>query len=169
MSREYESRDWTGRDPDSKYPSVTELIDKYLPRHTREEVVAMSMAYEDRIRDLMYRIHEYHLRCDAMSKHMHSMEEEYYQHTRIPISLGAFKADAFVDIASPDMAKTYQVTWRPDTYRAQLRLAYRPVSKDEHPHLFEATMRQFEQEITRTLIPKLRHEFAKLYATENYR
>ncbi|TIQ65470.1 MAG: hypothetical protein E5X41_15030 [Mesorhizobium sp.] len=166
MSREFESRDWTGREP-RDYPSVTELIDKYLPRHTREEVVAMSMAYEDRIRDLMYRIHEYHLRCDEMAKQMDAMEKEYYEHTRIPVSMGSFKAEASVELM--DMAKTYQVTWRPDPYRAQLRLAYRPINKDEQPYLFEATMRQFKDEATRTLIPMLEREFVKLYATDNYR
>jgi 23S rRNA U2552 (ribose-2'-O)-methylase RlmE/FtsJ len=149
--------------------NLTELIDRYVPRHTREEVWEMQRLHEERVWDLLSTIHMYRERNQQMAERMNAMEEEYYEHTRIPVNLGAFKADAFVDITMPDMAKTYQVTWRPDTYRAQLRLAYQPISKEDHPHLFEATMRQFEKEITRTLIPKLQYEFSKLYAADNYR
>ncbi|RUT87637.1 MULTISPECIES: hypothetical protein [unclassified Mesorhizobium] len=151
------------------YANLTELIDRYVPRHTREEVWEMQRLHEERVWDLLSTIHSYRERNQQMAERMNAMEKEYYTHTAIPVGHGFFKADAFVDISSPDMAKTYQVTWRPDPYRAQLRLAYRPISREEHPHLFEATMRQFEDEITRSLIPKLRNEFAKLYATDNYR
>lgn len=163
MSREFESRDWTGREP-RDYPSVTELIDKYLPRHTREEVVAMSMAYEDRIRDLMYRIHEYHLRCDEMSKHMHGMEEEYYRKVAVPVSYGELKAGAMVSLA--DMTKTYQVEWRPDSHRACIRMQFEPINDRDHPHLVQAVCRQFRTHLEHALIPQLEREFAKLYANE---
>lgn len=54
----------------------------------------MSRVYEDRIADLMHTIHDYHLRCEAMAKHMDGMEKEFYSRVAIPVSHGAFVAEA---------------------------------------------------------------------------
>jgi hypothetical protein len=145
------------------------LIDRYIPVHTREEMWEMQRHHEERVWDLLTTIHHYRERNQQMAERMNAMEKEYYEHTAIPVGFGTFKADAFVDIASPDMAKTYSVTWRPDPFRMNLRLAYRPINKEDHPHLFEATLRQFKEHATRTLIPQLEREFAKLYTADLYR
>ncbi|AIK68498.1 hypothetical protein Lo5R7ANS_28 [Mesorhizobium phage vB_MloP_Lo5R7ANS] len=160
---ELNSKAWTGREARSSYPSVTELIDKYLPRKTRAEVYAMSRAYEDRITDLMHTIHDYHLRCEAMAKHMDGMEKEFYSRVAWPVSHGTF--DSAVEINPMNMTQSYQVEWRPETYRARYVMRESDlINERDHPHLFEMVCRQFEEHITRTLIPKLRLEFAKLYS-----
>lgn len=166
---EIDSGAWTGREARSKsYPSVTELIDKYLPRRTQAEVYAMSRVYEARITDLMRTIHDYHLRCEAMAKHMDGMEKEFYGRAAWPVSHGAFEAAA--EINPMDMTHTYQVEWRPETYRARYTMRdHDLINQQDHPHLFEMVCRQFEEHVTRTLIPKLRHEFAKLYPTTRRR
>lgn len=162
---ELDSKAWTGREARSKsYPSVTELIDKYLPRKTQAEVYAMSRVYEDRITDLMRTIHDYHLRCEAMAKHMDGMEKEFYGRVAWPVSHGNFESAAYLN--PQDITQTYQVDWRPEPYRARYVMREHDlINQQDHPHLFEMVCRQFEEHVTRTLIPKLRHEFAKLYPT----
>ncbi|TPI67585.1 hypothetical protein FJ420_01875 [Mesorhizobium sp. B3-1-3] len=161
---EIDSKAWTGREAGSKsYPSVTELIDKYLPRKTQNEVYAMSRVYEARITDLMRTIHDYHLRCEAMANHMDGMEKEYYGKVAIPVSYGLLESDMYV---SPmDMTRTIQVEWRPDPQRLRyvMRDDYR-INEQDTPHLYETVCRQFEERLKAHLIPKLRAEFGKLYA-----
>jgi hypothetical protein len=158
-----DSKAWTGREAGSKsYPSVAELIDKYLPRKTQHEVYAMSRVYEDRITDLMRTIHDYHLRCEAMAKHMDGMEKEFYSRVAIPVAHGSFEGSA--ERHHYDMTQHYTVTWRPDSFHARYVMRDGDlINQQDHPHLFEMVCRQFEEHVTRTLIPKLRHEFAKLY------
>jgi hypothetical protein len=161
---EIDSGAWTGREARSKsYPSVTELIDKYLPRKTQNEVYAMSRVYEARITDLMRTIHDYHLRCEAMAKHMDGMEKEYYGKVAIPVSFG--KLEASMERMPYEMATSYTVDWRPDPARCRivLRDDYR-LNERDHPHLFEMVCRQFEDRIKADLIPRLRNEFGKLYS-----
>ncbi|MER9605346.1 hypothetical protein [Mesorhizobium sp. M0243] len=159
----FDSKAWTGREAGSKsYPSVTELIDKYLPRKTQSEVYAMSRVYEARITDLMRTIHDYHLRCEAMAKHMDGMEKEFYSRVAWPVSHGVF--DAAVEVQPMNMTQSYQIEWRPEPYRARYVMRDGDlINQQDHPHLFEMVCRQFEEHVTRTLIPKLRNEFAKLY------
>lgn len=166
---ELDSKAWTGREAGSKsYPSVTELIDKYLPRRTQNEVYAMSRVYEARITDLMRTIHDYHLRCEAMGKHMDGMEKEFYSKVAWPVSHGTFESAA--ERSPYEMTQTYQVTWRPDAFKCRYVMRDGDlINQQDHPHLFEMVCRQFEDHITRTLIPKLRSEFAKLYPTMRHR
>ncbi|PBB68164.1 hypothetical protein CK228_13730 [Mesorhizobium sp. WSM4312] len=161
----FDSKAWTGREAGSKsYPSVTELIDKYLPRKTQNEVYAMSRVYEARITDLMRTIHDYHLRCEAMAKHMDGMEKEFYSRVAFPVTHGSFEASA--ERIPMEMSHGYQVTWRPDPFRMHCVMRDNDlINQQDHPHLFEMVCRQFEEHVTRTLIPKLRQEFAKLYPT----
>ncbi|MER8421840.1 hypothetical protein [Mesorhizobium sp. M1329] len=159
---EADSKAWTGRDGDKKYPSVTELIDRYVPLRTRGAVYAMSRVYEDRIFDLMRTIHDYHLRCEAMANHMDGMEKEFYPKVAVPVHLGNFEASTMVN--PMDWTKSYEVVWRPDPYSARYVMSDRLIHKDEQPHLFEMMMRQFKEHIQKTLFPKLEREFAMLYA-----
>ncbi|KAA3452710.1 hypothetical protein C7I87_00590 [Mesorhizobium sp. SARCC-RB16n] len=162
---ELDSKAWTGREARSKsYPSVTELIDKYLPRTTRHEVYAMSRAYEARITDLMHTIHDYHLRCEAMAKHMDGMEKEFYSRVAIPVSFG--KLEAHAERHPYEMLNSYTVNWRPDPARCRvvIRDDY-AINQQDHPHLFEMVCRQFEEALKADLIPRLRNEFGKLYAS----
>ncbi|MER8385232.1 hypothetical protein NKH14_06870 [Mesorhizobium sp. M1380] len=161
---EIDSKAWTGREAGSKsYPSVTELIDKYLPRKTQSEVYAMSRVYEARITDLMRTIHDYHLRCEAMAKHMDGMEKEFYSRVAVPVSFGDLKAS--MDMHPMEMTRSYTVEWRPDPQKCRLvmRDDYR-LNEQDHPHLFEMVCRQFEERLKEYLIPKLRNEFGKLYS-----
>lgn len=141
--------------------NLWELIDRYVPRHTREEFVQMSRVYEERIFDLLQTIHEYHERCDRMQKHMHGLEREYYEKVAIPVSFG--KLDASVELHHMDFTKTYQVTWRPDPLRVCIRVGDNPFDKDKCPHLFEATMRQFREHLTTHLVDDLSRQYGKLY------
>jgi hypothetical protein len=166
---EHDSKGWTGREARSTpYPSVTELIDKYLPRKTQNEVYAMSRVYEARITDLMRTIHDYHLRCEAMAKHMDGMQSEYYDKVAIPVSYGLL--DGSMEINPMEMTRSIDVEWRPDPQRLRyvMRDSYR-VNDQETPHLFEAICREFEERIKAHLIPKLRYEFGKLYSTSRRR
>lgn len=166
---EIDSKAWTGREAGSKsYPSVTELIDKYLPRKTQAEVYAMSRVYEARITDLMRTIHDYHLRCEAMAKHMDGMEKEFYPKVAIPVSFG--NLNGAMDINPMEMTRAFQIEWRPDPqrYRYVMRDDYR-LNEQDHPHLFEMVCRQFEERLKEHLVPLLRREFGKLYSMSRSR
>jgi hypothetical protein len=161
----FDSSTWTGRAPAEprNRPPLLELIDRFVPRHTREEVVEMSIRYEERIHDLLCTIHEYHLRCDAMAKHMHEMEREYYEKVAIPVSFGSMEADAAYNTS--DFSRTVRITWRPDPYRVQIVLADRmAVDEQDTPHLFEMIKRQFHERITKELGDQLTRAYLKLYS-----
>ncbi|PDT45361.1 hypothetical protein CO661_24170 [Sinorhizobium fredii] len=138
-----------------------ELIDRYVPRHTREEVVEMSIRYEERITALLHTIHDYHQRCHGLQVHLAELEEEYAKRTMIPVSSGLVTAEAGHDLYR--MATYYRVDWRPDPRRAVISLRDEPLRQAEFPHLFNAAMKQFETQVLRELTDQLRGEYGKLY------
>lgn len=159
---EYDSKTWTG---DTERPSLMQLIDRYVPRHTREEVIEMSLRHEERITALLLTIHEYRMRNQQMAERMDAMEKEFYSQVRIPVSLGSFTASA--EVTPHDMARTYSVKWYPDRFAMHCRISDADVfrlSPELTPHLFEMVGRQFEEHAKRELLPKLRTEYLKLYA-----
>lgn len=147
--------------------NLTELIDRYIPLHTREEVWEMQRHHEERVWDLLNTIHQYRERNQQMAERMVAMEKEYYAEIGLKVPFGSFTADSAVNLY--DQVQSYRITWRPDAFRAETRVAYRPLDPNERPYLFEVMCRQFKEHVTRELIPRLEHEYAKLYATENYR
>ncbi|MDX0270915.1 hypothetical protein GOC13_24520 [Sinorhizobium meliloti] len=138
-----------------------ELIDRYVPRHTREEVVEMSIRYEERITALLMTIHDYQERCHGLQKHLAELEEEYAKRTMIPVHYGHLSTEAEYDLYR--QTHLYRAVWRPDPLMACITLPREPFRKDEYPMLFEATMKQFEKELVRGLTEKLRAEYGKLY------
>lgn len=138
-----------------------ELIDRYVPRHTREEVVEMSIRYEERITALLRTIHDYSQRCHGLQKHLAELEEEYAKRTMIPVSPGLVTADAGRDLYR--MATFYRLDWRPDPRRSVITLADAPFAQAEFPRLFDAAMNQFEKQVIPELTQQLRSEYAKLY------
>jgi hypothetical protein len=138
-----------------------QLIDRYVPRHTREEVVEMSIRYEERITALLMTIYEYHQRCDALQKHLAELEEEYAKRTMIPVSSGLLTTEAGKDLYR--MENYFRLDWRPDPRRSIVTMREEPFHKEEYPRLFEAAMKQFETQVLRELTHQLRGEYAKLY------
>ncbi|RVP24576.1 hypothetical protein [Sinorhizobium meliloti] len=146
---------------EKKLPTLMELIDRYVPRHTREEVVEMSIRYEERITALLRTIHDYHQRCHALQVHLAELEEEYAKKTMIPASYGKLSSQA--EFLPHQWANRFTVYWRPDPMTASITVAQEPIRKDEYPRLFEATMKEFERGVVHRLTEQLRGEYAKLY------
>jgi hypothetical protein len=146
---------------EKKRPTLMELIDRYVPRHTREEVVEMSIRYEERITALLMTIHEYQERCHSLQVHLAELEEEYARRTMVNVSPGLVTADAGRDLYRT--ADYYRLSWNPDPRRAVVTMASAPFHKEEYPRLFEAAMKQFETQVLRELTHQLRGEYAKLY------
>ncbi|MEY9719294.1 hypothetical protein ABIA22_001784 [Sinorhizobium fredii] len=146
---------------EKKLPTLMELIDRYVPRHTREEVVEMSIRYEERITALLRTIHDYSERCHALQVHLYELEEEYAKRTMVNVSTGRVTADAGRDLYR--MTDFYRLSWNPDPRRAVVTLANAPFRKEEFPRLFEAAMKTFEKQVLRELTDQLRGEYGKLY------
>lgn len=158
---EYESARWTGEK--REVPSLLSLIDKYVPTHTQSEVTAMAMRYEARVHDLLLTIHQLHEQMGKMTERMVGMEKEYYSKVKLPVSLGSFGVGVHVNPAEFN-SRTVTVEWRPDPYRAAIRIADTPFVNEKDTHfLFEMVGRQFEEAATRELIPALRREYVAIY------
>ncbi|MQW33560.1 hypothetical protein [Sinorhizobium meliloti] len=140
-----------------------ELIDRYVPRHTREEVVEMSIRYEERITALLRTIHDYHQRCHGLQVHLAELEEEYAKRTMIKVHPGHLSTESEFSICH--QVPIYRAYWRPEPMVATIALPERPLHKDEFPRLFAATMKQFEKQLVHGLTEKLKGEYAKLYAS----
>lgn len=144
--------------------NIRTLIDRYVPRHTREEVWEMERLHEGRVFDLLSTIHEYRERNQRMAERMDALEKEAYRDHAIPVSFG--RVDAATELHIQDMSRVVSVRWSPDPYRMNIRLSDRSiVDERETPFLFEAVMRQFEEALVKDLVPKLRAEYGKLYAS----
>lgn len=138
-----------------------ELIDRYVPRHTREEVVEMSIRYEERITALLRTIHSYHERCQSLQEHLHELEEEYAKRTMVNVPAGLVTTEAGKDLYQ--MATYFRLDWRLDPRRAVITMRDEPFDRVEFPRLFEAAMKQFEKQVLRELTDQLKGEYAKLY------
>lgn len=145
--------------------NLTALIDRYIPRHTREEVWEMQRIHEERVWDLLSTIHEYRERNQRMAEHMDQMEKEFYSQVRVPVSLGRFETD--VERSVQFQERVFSIRWSLPPYQMNYRISDRDlhlISADETPHLFEMVGRQFEEQVKHDLLPKLKAEYLKLYS-----
>jgi hypothetical protein len=150
-------------DTKKKLPTLMELIDRYIPRHTREEVMQMSFVYEERIRAILLHLHEYHERCAGLQRHLGELEEEYAKETMIKVPYGRVTAE--LDFSPASYSDHYRVMWRPDPRQMVIAQRREPLDPQEYPRLFEAIMKQFEREFTTTVKDQIKAEYAKLYAS----
>ena len=159
---QYDSSSWTGQQEERKLPSITELIDKYVPMRTRAWAFQQATIYEEQIGQLLNMLREYHERCEAMTKHMHGMEEEYYNKVAIRVPLGSMEASVH---HIPDRLglMEYQVTWRPEPQTFLYRVA-QPINEEEHPHLHRMLLGVFRRNVIPHMEEYLTREFSKLYS-----
>jgi hypothetical protein len=142
--------------------SLMELIDRYVPRHTREEVVQMSFVFEDRIKDLLLILHSYYERNAALQKAYVALEEETFKREAIKVPIGRITSDTAIDPYR--MEDIYRVMWRPDPMMMAIALPRVPLHPEEYPRMFEGVMRQFEEQLVQALTKQLKAEYGNLYA-----
>ncbi len=138
-----------------------QLIDRYVPRHTREEVVEMSIRYEERITSLLLAIHQYSERCHSLQVHLSELEDEYAKRTMINVPFGKLTAES--ELSFQHMAPSYRIIWRPEAYGAAITLPHEPYNREEFPRLFDATMKRFERMFAEEAVKQLRSQYAELY------
>jgi hypothetical protein len=136
----FESKNWTGRDPEKPRLSLDELIDRYVPMKTRGEVNAMRAAYEERVYDLLWQLHQMREQMEKMAEWVDTVEREYTDKVMPKLPFGRITADSHLEYAT--FTDYYRLTWQPDPYRAQIAMSHAMISHEETPALAEAALRQ---------------------------
>ncbi|MGV1762813.1 hypothetical protein [Rhizobium rhizogenes] len=150
-----------------KLPTLMELIDRYVPRHTQAAVMQMSFQYEEQINSLLLQLHHYHERLDALNKHLCELETEYAQATMIRVPYG--RITATTEYSPQFMTNNFRVVWQPDPRQMVIAQRHEPLNPEEFPHLMQAIIREFEREFTTTVKDQLKAEYVKLYAVASKR
>ncbi len=152
---------------EKKLPTLMELIDKYVPRHTQTAFMQMSFQYEEQIRELLLQLHEMYRRCDEMQKYMHGLQTEYAKATMIRVPYGRITATS--EYSPQFMTDNYRVVWQPDPRQMVIAQRREPLNPEEFPHLMQAIIREFEREFTTTVKDQLKAEYHKLYEAAHKR
>lgn len=158
--RVFDSAEWTGKDAE-KRPHLIDLINRYVPLVTREDVFAMAAVHEKQVSGLLNTVWDYEQRNKALNEHLHKLNLEYGEAHRIPVDMGVVGYST--DYDAMRQVTRHRVDWRPSPFQMGMVLADEPLRAADFPTLFKAVMADFDRMFDEKLKPQLRDAYAKLF------
>lgn len=141
-------------------PALHELIDRFVPLHTRASVQAMRIAYAKQITDLLGDIWQMQMQLDDAYQHISKIEREYADTFSLRVPLGSITAHT--ERSPYQMVDVYAYEWRPEPRRAFISMN-QPINREEYPLIFNAVVREFKKDLTDKLIPELTRQYERMY------
>lgn len=150
-----------------KRPTLPEMIDKYVPVHTRAEVREMVMAHGEVVLRLMNTIHDQHSQIDHLYGQIDAMIREEESRHRDLFPMFTAEADAIIDIQ--DLTRTFSCTWGIPPYRQSVRVRDVGFRPDTMPILFEHVTGRMAETASEQVKEAVQHAMYRVFndATRN--